>query len=91
MHDYVALDRYRDKLYWFDDVSNVSVNPRDPASELDQSGTILTNGSAPHWEDVNFYISIPVGIRQGYYILDIYCFDKASNFDRISVKLLFQD
>jgi hypothetical protein len=91
MHDYVSLDRYRYTVNWFDDVSNVSVNPSDPAFELDQSGTILTNDSAPHWEDVNFNISIPNGIRQGYYILDIYCFDKAGNFDRASLKLLFQN
>lgn len=91
MHDYVSLDRYRYTVNWFDDVSNVSVNPSDPAFELEQSGTILTNDSAPHWEDVNFNISIPNGIRQGYYILDIYCFDKAGNFDRVSLKLLFQN
>jgi hypothetical protein len=91
MHDYVALDTYRYTVNWFDDASNVSVNPNDPAFELDQSGAIKTTDSAPHWEDVNFRIDIPVAIRQGYYILDIYCYDKSGNFDKVSVKLLFQD
>jgi hypothetical protein len=91
MHDYVALDTYRYTVNWFDDASNVSVNPNDPAFELDQSGTIITTDSAPHWEDVNFTIAIPEGIRQGYYNLDIYCYDKEGNFDKVSVKLLFQD
>lgn len=91
MHDYVALASYRYKVYWFDDPSNVSVNPNDPAFELDQSGTIVTNDSAPHWEDVNFQIDIPVGIRQGYYNLDIYCYDKAGNDDKVGVRLLFHD
>jgi hypothetical protein len=91
MHDYVALDTYKYTVNWFDDPSNVSANPSDPAFELDQSGTIQTNDSAPHWEDVNFRIDIPVGIRQGYYILDIYCYDKSGNFDKVSVKLLFHD
>jgi hypothetical protein len=91
MHDYVELDTYRYNVYWFNDPSNVSVNPNDPAFELDESGTIQINDSPPHWEDVNFRIDIPADIRQGYYILDVYCYDKSDNFDKVSVKLLFQD
>jgi hypothetical protein len=91
MHDYVALASYRYKVYWFDDPSNVSDNPNDPTFELEQSNTIPTNDSAPHWEDINFKIDIPADARQGYYILDIYCYDKAGNFDKVSVKLLFHD
>jgi hypothetical protein len=91
MHDYVALASYRYKVYWFDDPSNVSTNPNDPTFELDQSRTITTNDVAPHWEDINFNIDIPVGIRQGYYNLDIYCYDKAGNFDKVGVRLLLHD
>lgn len=91
VHDYVALASYRYKVYWFDDPSNVPDNPNDPTFELEQSNTITTNGSAPHWEDINFNIDIPADVRQGYYILDIYCYDKAGNFDKVSVKLLFHD
>ena len=91
MHDYVALESYRYKVYWFNDPSNVSNNPNDPVFELDESGTITLSDSAPHWEDVNFNIDIPANIRQGFYNLDIYCFDKAGNFDKVTVKLLFQD
>lgn len=91
MHDYVALASYRYKVYWFDDPSSASDNPNDPAFELDQSGTITTSDNAPHWEDVNFKIDIPAGIRQGFYNLDIYCYDKAGNFDKIGVRLLFHN
>ncbi len=91
MHDYVALDTYRFNVYWFDDPSNVSDNPNDPVFELDQSGTIQTNDSAPHWETVNFRVDIPAGIRQGFYNLDIYCYDKAGNFDKVGVRLLFHN
>jgi hypothetical protein len=91
MHDYVALASYKYNVYWFDDPSNVSDNPNDPAFELDQSATITTSDSAPHWEDVSFKIDIPTGIRKGYYNLDIYCYDKSGNFDLASVRLLFHD
>lgn len=91
MHDYVSLASYRYKVYWFDDPSNVSDNPNDPTLELDQSSTISTSDSAPHWEDISFNIDIPVGIRKGYYNLDIYCYDKAGNSDKVVVRLLIQD
>lgn len=91
MHDYVALDRYRYTVSWFDDPSNVSPNPSDPALSIDQTAPIITSDSAPHWEDVNFSISLPLGIRRGYYMLDIYCFDKAGNSYKRSLKLLFQE
>jgi hypothetical protein len=91
MHDYVALASYRYKVYWFDDPSNVSDNPNDPTFEFEQSNTISTNDIAPHWEDVNFKIDIPVGIRKGYYNLDIYCYDQAGNFDSVGIRLMFQD
>lgn len=91
MHDYVALASYRYKVSWYDDPSNVSVNPGDAAFELDKSAIIPTNDGAPHCEDITFRIDIPAGIRQGYYNLDISCYDKAGNIDEINVRLLFQD
>ncbi len=91
MHDYVALASYKYTVSWFDDPSNVSENPNDPSFALSESNTITTSDSAPHWEDVNFNISIPLGIRKGYYDLDIYCYDKAGNSYKTSVRLLFQD
>lgn len=89
MHDYQALDYYRYNLYWFEDASNVSVNPGDPALEIEETAQIEIEDTAPHWENVNFTIEIPSGIRKGYYNLDIYCFDKANNFDKVAIKLLF--
>lgn len=91
MHDYVALDSYRYNVYWFDDPSNSSDNPDDETFELDRTEEIAVTDSAPHWEDVNFRIDIPLNIRRGYYLLDIYCYDKAANFDKVSLKVLFQD
>jgi hypothetical protein len=91
MHDYQELASYKYNLYWFEDPSNVSVNPDDPAFEIEESASIEPEDSAPHWEDVNFRIEIPLGIRQGYYILELYCYDKSDNFDKVAIKLLFHN
>ncbi|MBU6204170.1 MAG: DUF4625 domain-containing protein [Bacteroidetes bacterium] len=90
MNDFVSLSTYRYKVYWFDDPTNVSANPADPEFNLDKSGTITIDDDAPAWEDVSFDITIPNGIRKGYYKLDIYCYDKANNEGKESLLLNFQ-